>query len=354
MDTEYLRAEQRVSLELKSLYLSYGFSEYKLSGFEEYSLYAENQSFLSGKDVITFNLGGKLLALRPDVTLSVVKNVAADRSTQKLFYDEKVYRNNGRGGFSELNQIGVEVIGAVDPALEAELVVLMLKTLSASGANYLLDISHIGVIVAMLDGMDLSGGDREFAVDCLKRKDKHDFLEFAKSRAVDEKRAQAFANLMNLPAGHDSALEALRSFAPVEALSCIDELEKLISLVGSDKININFSVDGDADYYNGLIFKGYVEGVPRAVLSGGRYDKLLSKFGKSGQAVGFALYLGELAVLFDEYPVSPDVAVVYSDYSSKTALNICEKYRADGLKVLMTRSVPANFRGKIINAEDEK
>ena len=83
INTDCLRREERYALKLKNLYASYGYDEYKLCGFEDYSLYTENKSFLDGKGVLSFSVGGKTLALRPDVTLSVIKNVNVCDGTQQ-------------------------------------------------------------------------------------------------------------------------------------------------------------------------------------------------------------------------------------------------------------------------------
>lgn len=352
MNYNFLKKEQRVALKLKALYLSYGFEEYKLTGLEEYSLYLRHEDFLSGKDVITFNAGGKLMALRPDVTLSVIKNADVG-STRKLFYDEKVYRANASGGFSEVSQIGAEIIGEVDEVAQAELVEMMLKTLAAAGERCVLDVSHIGVIIAFLDELDLHGDEREFALSSLFCKNAHDFARFCRARGKDEKSVQAFVNLMNLPTEPLSAIKTLKSFAPAAALAHIDELEKILSLTGSDGINLNFSAGGNTDYYNGLVFKGYINGVPQAVLSGGRYDKLVEKLGKSARATGFALYLGELAEVFRDLPPSPDFAVVYGDGEERAALSSARKLRLEGNSVLVTRAVPENFKGTVIYAGEE-
>lgn len=351
MNTQFLRKEQLIALRLKAIFLSYGFKEYKLSGFEDYSLYSENKSFLAGKDIITFGAGGSLKALRPDVTLSVIKNAQTEGGTQKLFYDEKVYRKNAQGGFSELSQIGAEVIGEVDAACEAELVLLMLKTLAAAGESFVLDISHSAVTQTVLDKMNLTGKDRAFALSCLGRKAAHDFAAFAGSCAVDKKYADAFLTLITLPSDLEKALAALKKL-PNEARPFVNELQSLLKLVPVGNINLDFSAGGDERYYNGLVFKGYIKSAPSAVLYGGRYDRLVSRLGKRAQAAGFALYLGELALSFCDEPVCPDVALVYKNEGAAKALELAEKLRGDGKRVLIAREIPRGFSGQIIYAED--
>ena len=93
MTEKVLKQEERISLALRSLYTQYGYQPYKMSKFEEYDLYVANKEFLVGDGVITFNdTDGKLLALKPDVTLSIIRNSADGKGKRKVYYDENVYR----------------------------------------------------------------------------------------------------------------------------------------------------------------------------------------------------------------------------------------------------------------------
>ena len=91
-----LRPDERATLELRGLYEKYGYKKYRIGKFEEYSLYANNRDFIAGEKVLTFtDLDGRLLAMKPDVTLSVINNTRATREqSEKLYYIENVYREN--------------------------------------------------------------------------------------------------------------------------------------------------------------------------------------------------------------------------------------------------------------------
>ena len=110
-DRLYLKGEEKVLMQLRSLYASYGYRTYKMSRFEEYDLYAGNKDFLVSGNVITFtDTDGKLLALKPDVTLSIVKSIRESKGlVSRVCYDENVYRVSDRSGtFREIMQAGVE------------------------------------------------------------------------------------------------------------------------------------------------------------------------------------------------------------------------------------------------------
>ena len=89
-----LKNEEAAVFELRKLYSSFGYQQFKMSKFEEYDLYVKNKDFLVSNEVITFTDGsGKLLALKPDVTLSIIKNSKdCGNKIQKVYYNENVYR----------------------------------------------------------------------------------------------------------------------------------------------------------------------------------------------------------------------------------------------------------------------
>ena len=107
-----LSVTERLTFSLRGLYSKYGYQPYRMSKFEEYDLYSRNKDFLISDSVITFtDIGGKLMALKPDVTLSIIKN-HTDGETKKLYYNENVYRvAKGTNTFKEIMQSGVECIG---------------------------------------------------------------------------------------------------------------------------------------------------------------------------------------------------------------------------------------------------
>ena len=152
---EILTNQEKAVNKLRSLYLSYGYLSYKMSKFEEYDLYATNKDFLVSDRVITFtDTDGKLLALKPDVTLSILKN-AVEGEKQKVYYNENVYRVSGNtSDFKEIMQSGIECIGEVDLYDKYEVIMLAVKSLNLIGGDYLLNLSHLGILTEILSGCD--------------------------------------------------------------------------------------------------------------------------------------------------------------------------------------------------------
>ena len=333
-----LKGEEKVTMALRSLYTSYGYRPYKMSRFEEYDLYAGNKDFLVSGNVITFtDTDGKLMALKPDVTLSIVKSVKDTKgAVSRICYDENVFRVSDKSGtFREIMQAGLECIGDVSSVELAEVVSLAQKSLSVISDRSVLTISHMGIVEGFI---------RE-----LTEETKQKALNALASRNVPELKSMGLDKLAELAGLTGSNEEIYARLADMAADSAsIDELKTIVSVLDQDRVRIDFSVLGGMKYYNGITFRGYVDGVPTTVLSGGQYDKLMKRMGKKSRAVGFAVYLDALERLLEdrsEYDV--DVVLLYKDSDDVAAvLKKAAAIRESGSTVAVLRSVPETLRYK--------
>ncbi len=287
---------------LRHLYRGFGYSRYKMSKFEEYDLYVRNKDFLPSESVITFTDGaGRLLALKPDVTLSIIKSCPdTGVGVTKLCYNESVYRpQNQQGSFKEITQVGIECLGAVTDGEVAEVITLAAKSLGEFSESYALEISSLDITSAALDTLALSQLSRKRMLECIGAKSKSGIIEVARAEGVSDEDAHILLMLTDIYGTPGAVKDALSSLAETEALKCavlrftdlLDELER--GGVG-EHLFVDFSSLGNMKYYNGIAFKGYINGIPRCVLSGGQYDNLLSRMRKNMRGVGFAFYLDEL------------------------------------------------------------
>ena len=280
--------KRRIEDRLEELSRKLGYAPYKMSRFEEYELYVRNKDFLQSDRVITFSgKDGRLLAMKPDVTLSIVKNAPeTPGAVKKVHYRENVYRmDRDTGNFKEILQAGIECVGDVGFYEVAEVVYLAAKSLEALGDGTILSLSHVGLIRHALEASGLPSSARAQALDCLRQKREQELRALCQTHGADEK----------LPV----ALLRARELSDLEGLMEPDneawlELRQIIGLLPADRVRLDFSLGNDMKYYSGLVFKGYVRGVPNSVLSGGQYDRLLSHMGKNARAIGFAVYLDQL------------------------------------------------------------
>ncbi len=351
-----LKNEERAVFELRSLYSKYGYLPYKMSKFEEYDLYVKNKDFLVSDSVITFNdTNGKLLALKPDVTLSIVKNSLDEQGCkQKLFYNENVYRISGSThAYKEIMQAGLECLGDVDLYDITEVVLLALESLKKIGKRYVLDLSHVGVISSVLDDASDDEDFKRMIMHAFGEKNRHEIKKLCEEYEIDKTAAKTLESFVGIYGKPQTVLEKLtNTVLPTKAQEAVSVLAQIWAVVSktefADCINYDFSIVNDMNYYNGIVFTGFVEGIPESVLSGGQYDKLMKKMGKKSRAIGFAVYLDLLEQLMDggsEYDV--DVLVLYDATTSVQALFEKVKELTDeGKSVSAQKAVPQKLRFK--------
>lgn len=353
-EQKVLREDERATYELRRLYLRHGYSHYRVNKFEEYDLYAKNKSFLVSENLLTFtDTNGKLMALKPDVTLSIIKNVVADvKSSYKLYYDEHVYRTTSSGdGFREITQTGLESIGNIDVFAESEVIMLAMKSLSSISEDYLLDISHMRLLEGLLENMGIDPSDMSDIFALVGSKNVSGLRALCRKYSIDEAAEDRLCELTAMYQPIEKALEVFRPYVYGEKMqAAFDELSEIrdamreYGLLG--KIYLDLSVVNDMNYYDGVIFKGFVNGIPDSILSGGRYDRLMERFGKKMGAVGFAVYLDKLerfGSAANEFDV--DYMLVYeSDIPSGEIIAAAKKLGGDGNSVRASSAVDAGVR----------
>lgn len=309
LDLNVLRPQERASLQLRLLYEQEGFRKYHMGRFEEYGLYQENRRFLSSEQVITFtDLDGRLLALKPDVTLSIAKNAqVGPGGCGRYYYQENVYRPSQESHtFREISQMGLECIGAVDDAAAAQVVSLALRSLALTGRDFVLEISHMGFVTGLFDAVGAQEAVRPRLLTCIRDKNVHELRKAAEAAGLSRQGTDALCRLGTLAGPWQEVLAAAEVLALNAAMgAALEELRGLCRALEdqgqTDHWKLDFSLVNDMEYYNGLVLQGYLAGAPRAVLRGGQYDPLAEQFRPGARAIGYGLYLSEL-----DRPVQPE------------------------------------------------
>ncbi len=336
---------EQIIFQLRSLYNQYGYSQYKMGKFEEYDLYARNKDFLISDSVITFtDRNGKLMALKPDVTLSIVKNTPDTDYVQKLYYNENVYRVDNHS-FRELMQVGLECLGTIDDYCICEVLTLAAKSLACISDNWVLNISHLGLVSALLD--DLGIGDKTAIFSLIREKNIHELISTCRAMSIAEENIAVLQQLVTTTGTPEQVLPKITALldgriAPAPLL----QLQRITQVLG-DQIRIDFSVVDDIHYYNGIAFKGFVAGLPASVLSGGQYDKLMQKMHRKNGAIGFAVYmdiLDRLDTPAREYDV--DIVLLYDEAADLNALQAQAAALSQSGSILVQQSLPENIRYK--------
>ena len=310
--------KRRIEDRLEELSRKFGYAPYKMSRFEEYELYVRNKDFLQSDRVITFSgKDGRLLAMKPDVTLSIVKNAPqTPGDVRKVHYRENVYRmDRDTGNFREILQAGIECVGDVGFYEVAEVVCLAAKSLEAIGDDTILSLGHVGLIRHALEASGLPAAVRKQALDCLRRKREQELRALCREQNADEKLLVALLRAREL-----SDLEPMTGGAG----EAWQELKQIMELLSPRRVRLDFSLGSDMKYYSGLVFKGYARGVPNSVLSGGQYDRLLEHMGIHARAIGFAVYLDQLERLEPDSQWDVDTLLLTGDAAPSEILAAVE------------------------------
>lgn len=341
-----LMRQEKALYALRELYESFGYRRFQMSRFEEYRLYVQNKDFLVSDQVITFtDSTGKLMALKPDVTLSIIKNaVDAPGRVQKLYYHENVYRPNGAmGAFKEIMQAGLECVGDLSGYDAVEVAYLAAKSLESLDEGFVLDISHMGLIAATLESSGLTKDAQKQAVVYLHQKNPHEMRELCAREGVEDTQLLALVSFCGGAKELESLNRVMTGHAQQEALEELSQVVSTLEGMGfGGHVQVDFSCAGALKYYSGLVFKGYLPGIYKSVLSGGQYDKLLAKMGKTSRAIGFAIYM-DLLEDGDGEEAPPMYRIDPADAEPSQVLACARKYQARG-SVLVSADETAKSR----------
>lgn len=295
-----LQPKERASFALRALYEAAGCRKYHMGRFEEYGLYQENRSFLSSEQVITFtDLDGRLLALKPDVTLSIAKTAQpVPGETLRYYYHENVYRPSAESHtFKEISQMGLEMLGAVGEVQVQQAVCLAARSLDALGAEWVLEVSHMGYLFGLFDALGVPDAARAKLLEKLREKNAHELRAAAGAAGLADAAADILCSVLSLCGSYADTLAKAAALCRNDAMrAAVAELEALAVPLekAGGVIRLDMTLAGEMEYYNGLVFQGYLKALPRPLLKGGRYDLLMQKFTPGAGAIGFAVYLDEL------------------------------------------------------------
>ena len=340
-----LKGEEKVLFRLRSLYSSFGYKTYKMSRFEEYDLYARNKDFLVSSNIITFNdTDGKLMALKPDVTLSIVRSIKDKSGTvSRICYGENVYRvSSSSGTFREIMQAGLECIGDVGLLELCEVASLAQMSLKAISKDSILTISHIGIVEGLLN--KIPEGLASEAAKALSARNVSALEALSEANAEYSNILSKIAKLATISGTSDAVFSQLSDMG-VDKKS-LSELKTITATLDPKMMRIDFSILDGMKYYNGIVMRGYVKGVPTAVISGGQYDKLMKRMKKKSRAIGFAVYLDSLERLLEEVPeYDVDVVLRYGEGDDiASVLKKAQKLRDEGKSVVTLREPAPSLR----------
>ena len=331
-----------VLLNIRKMYDSYGYKKISLPSFEEYDLYNENKDFIDRNVLTVMSPNGKLLALRPDITLSVAKKISKEQSLKysKIYYQENTYNLTKYVGYEEDEQLGIELIGKESTFLDFEIINLAVKSLDIINKKSMIVLSHAGFISSIFENFDLEYETKEQILDCINRKNSHDIQKILKKNEhISENVKKLIYKIPELSGNLENIEKELLKYEINDnTKKILSELKQLNSLLmkfyKKSKIIFDFSVVKNLNYYNGIILQGYIEGFPNVILTGGRYDKLFEKFGVDTGAVGFAILTDGLKGYYKNTDKKDfEVLIAYDNSDFEKLVEIVNDFQKKGFRV---------------------
>ncbi|MDI9519788.1 MAG: ATP phosphoribosyltransferase regulatory subunit [Bacillota bacterium] len=297
---ELFTQKEILSFELRELFSSQGYSLYQMKTFEPYSYYLKNMDFLSSKNILYFtDRDGTLMALKPDITLSIIKNLDTAVDKHKLYYSENVYRApNASGNFQEILQFGVEVIGRLSDEDMFSLIFLAAISLLFFDDQPVLLVSDNSIFQKLIEIAGLGKAySRVFAA--FQNKNLMLLEEILAENNTDQKYREILIRLLSLHLPLKKGIEELENLLDDEDFS-----ENMAYLKGlyryledrglKTEVYLDFSAPEGLRYYDRISFVGIIPGASSEVLRGGEYSNLVKTKDASYLASGFAIYLEKI------------------------------------------------------------
>lgn len=337
---------------IRKVFRSYGYSEIETPMVEFYDVFSSEDEIASQETMFKFfDKEGRILVLRPDITIPIAR-VAATKFKDanyplKFSYigDTFKYNESGGGKQKEFTQAGMEIIGVNSPEADAEIIAAAIDSVKASGLeNFQIDIGQVEFFKGLMDEADLSDEEIEQMRVLIDRKDFVAIEELVEKHNIKNHLKELIFSLPKLFGSIDIIEEVEKYSINQRCINALENLRKIIEILEdyglSKYVSIDLGMVQSLNYYTGIIFRGFTYGVGFPILSGGRYDGLVEKFGKEAPATGFSLGVNMIMMALDRQKIKReefkiDSLICYQKKGRKNAFNICDALRKQGLDIEM-------------------
>lgn len=366
---------------MRQVIQSYGYRFIETPTFEFFDIFGQEVGTTPSKDLYKFfDREGNTLVLRPDMTPSIARAASKyfpiETEPVRLCYEGNVFINNNsyQGRLKESTQLGVEFIGENSVDADGEIIALVVNNLKAAGLEqFQISIGHADLFRQLMKAADFDAEAEETLRDLILNKNFFGVDEFLERHQVTDDLRSLFTMLGKMYASPKEWAGmkdiAFRFPGVLDALSYLQELYELLEVYDVTKyVSFELGLISSYSYYTGILFSGYTFGSGEPIVKGGRYDGLLSYFGKEAPAIGFALMVDQLLLALERQKIDISAGqeaeiILYTPQQRKFAATTAAELRNAGkivrlhLMDLDSHSI-ADYRQqyqgkKIIVLEDE-
>ena len=336
---------------LHEVLLKYGCKDIQTPTFEFFDIFNSQVGTIPSKDLYKFfDKEGNTLVLRPDFTPSVARSAAKyymdEAMPVKLCYMGNTFINSSdyQGRLKETTQCGAEVIGDASVYADAEVLAMVVDSLKSAGLKeFQISVGHARFFRGLLEAAGLDEEEEEVLRDFISNKNFFGLEEFIETLEISDELKELFGLLGNFDLKDDELVVAKKKATKypsiISAIEELEELKKYLCMYQIDSyISFELGIISSYHYYTGIIFAGYTFGTGEVLVKGGRYDKLLSHFGKNAPSIGFGIVVDQLLAALSRQKIEltedeNTVLLVFSDKNSADAIHKSMELRKNGIHV---------------------
>ncbi|HAX03728.1 MAG: hypothetical protein A2Y45_08585 [Tenericutes bacterium GWC2_34_14] len=299
-ELNYQRTKYDLNQKLSQLINQEGYISFEPDFFEDYENFMlKNRRVKKENMVKMIDQDGRILVLRPDITTLLMRQIVPkwqQDSVIRLFYHSTIFKRNALGKLDTQRQFGVELLGEKRIEADLEILSIVSKVLDTLDVDYVVELSDTRFLDFMMSELNLNEKEQNEFKDILFRKSSYDLMRFTESKTMSKAMSLLLDNIFSLQGSIEDVEKKMSKLYFNEVIQSIfNDLKKRLALVNrKKKWMVDLSLVSTYDYYEGILFKGFIHGSNNAVLSGGRYDPLTEQYGKKIPAIGFTLNTQEL------------------------------------------------------------
>jgi len=342
--------KRNIEDKIRKVFRSAGFYEVETPIVEFYDAFLAEDGITAQETMFKFfDQQGRILVLRPEITIPIARLAATKfkdvNHPLRFCYIGNAfnYKELGGGKQKEFTQAGVELLGVNSPEADAEIIATAIKAVKASGLqNFQIDIGQVDFFKGLMEETGLSDEETEQMRVLIDRKDYLAVEELVKTHNIREDLKELVLSLPRLFGSLDVIDRVEKYSINEKSINALENLRKVLKILDdyglSKYVSIDLGMVQSLNYYTGIIFRGFTYGVGFPILSGGRYDNLVEKFGKVSSATGFSLGINMIMMALERQKIetekpSIDSLICYKEEGRKTAFEVCEALRNQGLVI---------------------
>lgn len=336
---------------LYQMLVRYGYHPIQTPTFEFFDIFGREIGTTPSRDLYKFfDREGNTLVLRPDITPSIARCAAKYFGEEdmpiRLCYMGNTFINNSsyQGRLKESTQLGAELLGDSSVDADAEMLSMVVSCLKTAGLReFQISVGHADFFRGLMDAAGLLEEQEDELRELISNKNFFGVEEFVETLNLNSDLRKLFGMLGNLYTGTDELLEAkayAKEYPRIEkAIDDLEELHRILEVYDISRyVSFELGIISNYQYYTGIIFAGYTFGSGEAIVKGGRYDKLLTYFGKDSASIGFAIVIDQLMAALSRQKIEipfekQTLLIVYESQGRTEAIRHAKELRENGRAV---------------------